>query len=134
MKTLAAILFCTSIIYLIHKFYIHFIHSSSTFVKLFIQKGHHEIATFSSKLIFYRLEITFPSTNLHIPGYGKTGYFTLGEWSHKKGKWISLIYLHTGAKSRAFCPGAKRQMFLVKPSNSGAAKYPNGIEGGHRGL
>jgi hypothetical protein len=38
MKKLAATLFCASIIYLIHKLYIHFIHSSSTFVKLFIQK------------------------------------------------------------------------------------------------
>ena len=101
MKKVAAILFCASIIYLIHKLYIHFIRSSSIFVKLFIQKCHHEIATFSSKLILYRLDITFPSTSLHVPGQGKMDYFTLREWSHKKGKWICLIYPHTGAKSRA---------------------------------
>jgi hypothetical protein len=116
MKKLVATIFCASIIYLIHKFYIHFICSSSTFVKLFIQKGNYEIATFSSKLTFYRPDIIFPSTSLHVPKQGKIGYFTLGEWSHKKGKWIFLNYPHRGqnpGQSGAFCPRAKHCMFLV---------------------
>jgi hypothetical protein len=124
MKKLVATIFCASIIYLIHKFYIHFIRSSSTFVKLFIQKANHEIATFSSILTFYRPDITFPSTSLHVLGQGKMVYFTLGEWSHKKGKWISLNYLHTGAKSRAIwgiLPWAKRRMFLVSSSGASVA-------------
>jgi hypothetical protein len=101
MKNPAISLFCTSTISLIHKFYIQFIRSSSTLVKHFIHKGYLDMATFSSKLSFYRLNITFPSTSLHVPGQGKTSYFTLGKWSHKRGKRISLSYPRMGAKSGA---------------------------------